>query len=371
VVILALLWMLACVPKSVIAPEPAGPLAFPADHGVHARAQTEWWYLQGVVHTVEGRRLGVFLSSVRHDVRRDRAAGVPVPWFGGDAVLMMACVADLDTGERISEKQAVGAVPSPISRLRHAEDWLSLRMGRFRQWGGGGRVTWDVPTKLGRLRIHMVPDSDPMPIGSREGPGSPSTGRTDVPSASFSYYVQPRVRLMGELDGQPIVGDGWFEQQWGTMLSRDYMGWWWASLMLDDGTDVLAVRAQGRGGAPDFALATIRPQGEPARQAQAFTLEATGWRTSDRTGVDYPDGLALVVPELALDLTVRPERPEAVWKVLPAPLWEGPVQVEGTRGGAPIGGWGFTEFLLEGDLRGRDLYRSGGDRLRDEAAAER
>lgn len=63
---LPLLFLFGCLH---LAGPPAAPLAFPRDHGPHREAQTEWWYLQGVLSDPAGRERAVFLSSVVHDPR--------------------------------------------------------------------------------------------------------------------------------------------------------------------------------------------------------------------------------------------------------------------------------------------------------------
>ncbi len=354
----------ACASPQLTGP-PNAPLTFPADHGLHPEAQTEWWYLQGIVETDEGRELAVFLSMLRHDPGSDRLAGVRPPLAPGAAMLGWACVADLQTGERVSERWTGGAVPAPGHHVVGTEDWFSIRAGRWQTWGGGGRFTWQAPTALGDLTVHATPTTAPLIVaGPNQPAGEAASGRHHLAAADYSYAVLPRVALHGALERRgevtPLSGTGWVEHQYGFIYSPRYLGWWWAVVMLDDGTDLLLVNVLPRDPAVGVeTLGTVRRPGEGAESTGAFELQPLGTWTSARTGATYPSGLRAVVPGEDLELELLPRRVDSEWRVKPAPIWEGPVTVSGTRGGEAVTGWGFVEYLVAGEVLGRDLLTSG------------
>jgi len=364
VVSLSLVALLACRGVELVGP-PETALEFPADHGIHREAQTEWWYLQAVIRTDAGRELAVFLSTLRHDPRRDLLAGLPIPW-SGDALLHWACVADLETGERVSERWTGGMSGMWAHHLQGAPGgWFSVQSRRWRTWGGGGRFSWEAPTDLGRLLLHATPTADPMPIGAiPAAPGAAATGRSSFEAAAFSYYTLPRVQVHGSLRrgsrAEAVSGEGWLDHQYGYIYSELYTGWWWVVLMLEDGTDLLLTQVTPRlEGVEVVHLGTVRRPGEPAEVVGAFSLTPEAMVDSPRSPAAYPSALRVSVPGEALALRLVPRWADSEWKVRPAPIWEGPVEVTGTRAGGPVRATGFAEFLQHGEVFGRRLYESG------------
>jgi len=356
---LLLVVLLACAPHHFARP-PASPLAFPADHGPHADAQTEWWYLQARLRTEEGRNLAVFLASIRHDPAHDRLLGLPVTALGKQILFLFACVADLDTGRRLSTRSRIDGFPLPGRRLEGTGDLFALRAGRWRTWGGGGDLGWSVPTRMGRLDLSTHPTTTPFAVGQG--------GRVAIGDTDFSYYTQPRVRVEGAFQhGRSearVSGEGWVDHQYGYIYTDRYQGWLWLAITLDDGTDVLLSKVEPRQvGVETAMLGSVRRPGEDARPVQDVRIDAeTTW--TGRHGVVYPSTVRATVSDAGLDLTLTPCRPDSEWRVQPVPLWEGPMDDVGTRDGVPVRGTAFAEFLRAGDHPLRPYVRSGteGDR---------
>ena len=328
---LLLLVLLCCAPQHFARP-PASPLDFPTDHGNHADAQTEWWYLQGVLRTEAGRRLAVFLASVRH-------------------------MADLDTGERVSERSRIDGFPLPGRFLDGTAGQFLLRAGRWRTWGGGGDFAWSVPSKLGRLSLQATPTTAPFAIGQ--------DGRVEIGDTAFSYYTFPRVRVEGTLEhrGQTtrVTGEGWVDHQYGFIYTSRYRGWLWLAIMLEDGTDVLFSLIEPRlVGVQEATLGNVRFASGPSQSLTDVQVEAESTYVSQRhTGMTYPVTLRARAPEAGLDLVLTPLRADSEWRVQPVPLWEGPLTVEGTRDGVPVRGRAFAEYLKAGEHPLRPYVASG------------
>jgi predicted secreted hydrolase len=351
--------LMACSP-ALRGPPPA-PLSFPADHGVHPEAQTEWWYLQGVLHDEAGRQLSLFVSSVLHDPRRDRVLGLPVLSWGSRIALLTASMADLSTGAVLSERRTLGVLPGIRQRLEVQDEAFLLRVRRWRTWGHGDGFSWEVPVDGGHLRLRVEPGGPPLAV--MEVGQSAAAGRLALGSAAFSYYALPRVRLEGTLqrggEAQRVEGIGWLDHQWGFVYAHEYGGWSWLALTLEDGTDLLLSRVEPRSaGTPAALVGVIREPGAPERALDEFVIEVPEGAMVDASG-DYPLQLELRSRSEDLSLTVRSRLTEAEWAMVPVPIWEAPVVVEGSLRGRPVRGVGFYELMMRGDPPARRLYDSG------------
>ncbi len=340
---------------------PPRPLVFPEDHGPHPGAQTEWWYLQGVLRDDEGRELSVFTSSVVHDPRRDRVVGVPVLTWGARLALLTGVVADLDTGASISARRGLGLLPGPRQRLEERGEGFGLQVRRWRTEREAGAYRWELPVDGGSLSLWAHPTVPPLEVGAvgQEGP----LGRLELGSARFSYYALPRVRLEGTLERhgelRRVEGTGWLDHQWGFVYAHEYGGWRWVALELDDGTDLLvSVVTPRAAGVPSAQVGVIRRSGEDTRTLADLSVEVLAW-SEPRRGVRYPTALTLRSSSELLRLEVRTRLDQAEWSMVPVPIWEAPATATGELDGSPVAGTGFYEVLQRGDPPARRLYQSG------------
>ncbi len=150
-------------------------------------------------------------------------------------------------------------------------------------------------------------------------------------------------------DGQPLSVQGlaWFDREWGSGgLSAQEVGWDWFALQLDEGAALMFYALRDRNGTRDpHSAGTWVESGGAARPlgAQAVTIEVTG-RWLSPGGVTYPSAWRVRVPELALDLTVRPLLADQELTDTPR-YWEGAVDVSGVRAGHTVGGRGYVELV--------------------------
>lgn len=348
----------------------ATPLSFPGDHGVHREAQTEWWYLQGLLQDEDGRELSLFVSSVLHDPRRDRVLGLPVVSWGARVALMTASMADLSTGAVLSERRTIGVLPGPRQRLEVQDEAFLLRVRRWRTWGHGDGFSWDVPVDGGHLTLR-VETSEP-PLAVTEIGRSADEGRLALGSAAFSYYALPRVQLVGAIhrggESIRVEGVGWLDHQWGYVYAHEYGGWSWLALTLDDGTDMLLSRVDPRSaGTPAALVGVIREPGLRDRALDDLTIEVPSGALYDGSGA-YPLELEVRSRSEGLSLRVCSRLSEAEWDMVPVPIWEAPVVVRGSLHGKPVRGTGFYELMMRGDPPARRLYDSGAAHQRPSAA---
>jgi predicted secreted hydrolase len=82
-------------------------------------------------------------------------------------------------------------------------------------------------------------------------------------------------------------------------------------------------------------------------EAKDFRITVTDFWNSPASGATYPSGWRIRIPSLDLSVAVSPamadqemKTPETTGVV----YWEGSVEVQGSRGGEPVRGVGYTEL---------------------------
>ena len=123
-------------------------------------------------------------------------------------------------------------------------------------------------------------------------------------------------------------------------LGAEQVGWDWFSLQLDDNTELMVFQLRRADGSVDaFSSGTLIAADGASRTLgpDEFSITPTGEWRSPHTGGVYPNGWQIAVPSAQLDLTVTPYLDDQEM-LLSYTYWEGAVQVEGTRAGAPVAG---------------------------------
>jgi predicted secreted hydrolase len=88
----------------------------------------------------------------------------------------------------------------------------------------------------------------------------------------------------------------------------------------------------------------------------SFSIEKKGTWRSPASGAVYPAGWHILVPGHGADLTVNPAMADQelrLTKMGALDYWEGACSIEGSVGGAPVRGVGYTELTgYAGALQG-------------------
>ncbi len=165
------------------------------------------------------------------------------------------------------------------------------------------------------------------------------------------YYTRPRLALSGTLmlpDGSTtgVTGLAWLDKQWGD-FQPVAVEWDWASVQLDDGTDLMISSLYEREGALIERYATLRRPGRPARTLLAdevsFTPGEPVWR-SPVTDTAYRTHWNVEAPDEGLSLVLRPLEEESEYRseTIGVTYWEAGVDVLDPSGA--VVGQGFVEL---------------------------
>ncbi len=332
----------ACAAPTPTPTPPHGlpPLRLPADEAPHTFA-TEWWYFNMHLAGPEGERFTL------HDVLfqvREPASGRAL--YVRQMGLTDVNRASHHTGERLRSAEAVPAGPADGYAFDVGGVFAGTDGERYRLVGAVDGYAYDLT--LAATAPALVHDGD----------GLVDSG----PAGITYYYTRPRLDVRGSLTPPggtplPVKGLGWYDKQWGDFVPVA-VAWDWASVQLDDGTNVMvSVLWDGEWGLVD-AYATLRsPGGEAVRLGRGdftFTPAGTdvpivsgpGERTwaSPATGTRYPLRWRLRAPAHRLDVVLSPRitGSETASAVLGVAYWEAGVDVRGADG--RVVGQGFIEL---------------------------
>ena len=319
------------LPTPTPTPEPL--VFFPADEGPHD-TPIEWWYFNGMLHDDTGKEYSYHFVTFR-------SAGPP----GVTPHLLQATLSVHEHGAHYTAETGL------LAPERSEGSGVDVKTGQWLMTGDaeGYDLSFGF-TGVGEpvsVELRAAPQRKPVLHG---GSGLVDLGKQ---AGSTYYYSRTRLDVAGWIrDGdqrRPVRGPGWMDHQWGEVTSAR-IGWDWAGIQLDDGSDLMvAVLFYPNGLRPAAAHGTyIMPSGEVTYiHPSDLSLTSTGSWTSPKTDIEYPMGWMVEIdrPRMKLELTPYVEHAEFTSNILEASYWEGAVAVTGERLGEPVTGWGFVELV--------------------------
>ena len=288
-----------------LVPQPDFEPQFPRDHGAHPGYAIEWWYWVGHLKAVDGSREFGFQSTVfrvEGDAETTHSKMQQAPF--GTQQLFMAHVAlsDFNAGRHVHAER----VFREGWQARVSTETLDLQVGPIiANWNTSEELMEkELALPEGRkLKIRLRPLKPLVVFGER---GLSRKGSD--PSAVSWYWTYPRLAINGVLieEGDQrteVSGIGWMDHEISSsQLSNNQVGWDWAAIQLDDGTEVKVYRLRTEAGDSDpwSPICWIDSDGRTTRAyAKDFDwLTSKLWK-SDRTGNRYPN-----------DVTIRAVHPD-------------------------------------------------------------
>jgi len=328
-------------------------LSFPKDHGAHPEYRTEWWYYTGNLVTAEGTPFGFQLTFFRNALTPQMPARSST--FASNQVYMAHFA--LTDGERKQHEdfdrysrgagELAGAVGEPRFRV-WLEDWSAEEI----ETGVQRLVAMD-EGENGVVAIDLILRETRPPVlhGVRglhqKGP---------EPGNASYYYSLVGLETSGSVTSggrtYPVTGRSWMDHEFGTSaLTAGAVGWDWFSIQFDNGAILMLyeIRLANGGVNPDVKGTLIWPEGTQQLVTEDdFVLTPTGSWTSPHTGVRYPSGWRLTLPELDIDLAIEPLIPDQEMNVSFV-YWEGAIEVRGSMRGEAVNGWGYAELTGYGE----------------------
>lgn len=304
-------------------------VALPQDEAPHDTG-IEWWYFNGLLTDGAGNDYSYHFVTFR-----SKSEGYVVPHLL-QASLGVHSGPSHYTGENVLLKP-----------LEPAATGVDVRVAGWEMRGDGSfyRLKFDLGGHS--LEFEATPTRPPV---LHQVTGLVSLG----PVGDTFYYSRTRLDIIGTIQTggvrRTLTGTSWMDHQWGDVAGQG-IGWDWASLQLDDGSDLMAFLVWDPKDHQVFARYATLVTGDGAVRylsdgELAFT--ASGSWTSQQTGIVYPMNWRITADSLGLDLALTPVLKNAEFAdsdYIPVPYWEGAVTVEGTRDGNDVTGRGFVELV--------------------------
>ena len=308
------------------------PLVFlPADESPHD-TPIEWWYFNGMLRDDEGGEYSYHFVTFQSE-------GPP----GVVPHLLQASLGDHGRGIHHTAETGLLEPERPDARGVDVETGGWLMTGG--EDGYDMRFGFDGDKGAISVELRAVPERPPVLQG---GTGLVHMGPE---AGSTYYYSRTRLDVTGwieDADGRrPVRGPAWMDHQWGEIASNR-VGWDWASVQLDDGSDLMAAVVWHPDGRRRLAAhgTFVSAGGEAVTyfEDDAVSMTGQGSWTSPDTGVEYPVSWRVEVGEIELELAPFLEQSEFNSDILSVAYWEGAVSVTGSVGDRAVSGWGFVEL---------------------------
>jgi predicted secreted hydrolase len=321
-------------------------IVLPADHASHPEYQTEWWYYTGHVRSKDGRRFGFQLTWFRAGLTPEQQA--KSKFRSSTVYFAHFTITDKDAKEfRFVEKISRG--------------------GEYDDAGANDRVlrTWIGDWKLEGLgsMFYLSAADDSMALSLIATPRKPAllhgvNGYSQKGAAATNasmYYSMTRIGVVGVLmlDGMPIEveGEAWMDHEFGTsQLDSGIVGWDWFSLQLDNGEEVMVYGLRRADGTFDDHASGVIVGANGSRTPLArndFTIDVLERWKSPASAATYPSKWGITIPSQRFEAVVTPyvaDQELRTENTVRINYWEGAVEVDARRNGAPVRGEGYVEL---------------------------
>lgn len=335
-------------------------LTFPQDHGAHPEYRTEWWYYTGNLETPAGEALGFQLTFFRSALTPSMPARAS-DMASNQVYMGHFAVSDGRIDQHFSfDRYSRGAgglagaevTPDELPRYRiWLEDWVAEEVEP-------GVVHLRAQTSAGQedVAIDLVLRETLPPLLHGEQ-GLHQKG-LEAGNASY-YYSLTGLDVAGTVttpEGTtPVTGQAWMDHEFGTSaLSNNVLGWDWFSVQLENGDKLMLYQFRMVEGAETIPThSTLRRADGDVRilSGDEYTISPLDSWTSPRTGIVWPMGWNVTIPDEELALTIQPLFADQEMQVQFV-YWEGAIEAEGTLAGAPIRGRGYVEMTGAGGASG-------------------
>lgn len=302
----------------------------PKDEAPHQDPQ-EWWYFVGHLRGTDAA--GHVHCYGFEYVTFQLLAVAPVPVYFGDFA-----ITDLTNGTfQYSVQQDSYPVPNTPNRFAlHTGDWTMS--------GGSGKDTLHAALPGYTLDLQL---QTTKPAALHGDHGVIPYG----PLGTSDYYSYTSLLAGGTIvdHGVPVnvAGVSWMDHQWGAFNLASGAGWDWFSVQLTNGQQYMLYFIRDTSGAIVQTLGTKVDLGGKTTNLDpaSITETTTGSWTSPATGITYGSGWKVNLP--GGSFTITPHLVDQELDLLSTQgvaYWEGDVTVQGTIGGSPVSGVGYTEI---------------------------
>jgi predicted secreted hydrolase len=326
-------------------PQPGRQFIFPRDHGSHPEFCTEWWYITGHLDAKDGRRFGFQITFFRQANRQPD--GSVRHLHLAHSALLDAATGKFIHQERLNREGWDASSSAEGLDVRNS-NWTLKQDANTQRLQLGATVNADA------LMTLVLEPAKPLVIFGENGVSRKGAAL----SAASHYLTFPRLKVSGSLklgaETLEVSGDAWMDHEFSSsQLDEGQVGWDWAALQFQDGTEIMVYRMRRADGSTDAAskLVTIARDGtQRALKADAFSWkELASWQ-SPRSGAEYPVEVQVAFEDRSYRLRPLAKDQEQGGDITGLPYWEGACDVLDANG--KVVGRAFLELAgYAGNLR--------------------
>jgi predicted secreted hydrolase len=268
-------------------------LGFPADHGAHLAAQTEWWYATGWLGTPAAPTHGFQITFFRS--KTGLAQALSSRFAARHVLFAHAALTDLASPRHLHDQRLARWSGAPTAAAAAARlEQGDVHIGRWRLLDDGQAWTVQAQANEFALDLRLLRTQPVLLQGdagfSRKGPQK---------SQASYYFSEPQLRLQGSIQAgakrllvnEKSGGQAWLDHEWSDdMLHPAAVGWDWIGMNLFDGSALTAFVLRRADGSALWAGGSFR---KAAGVAQSFAPDAVRflpgrlWRSAS-TDARYP-----------------------------------------------------------------------------------
>lgn len=342
---------------------------FPRDHGLHPNFKNEWWYYTGNLKTPSGRHFGFQLTIFRVALRpksKSQKIQRTSLWVADHVYMGHFAITDVK-GKRFYHFQRysrgamglAGAIPDSSSNQNTLHNvWLDnwfikqdneMPVSSCSQIAAMDQcIHAELYAREDNVQIRLKIESlKPIVLQGDHG-----LSQKNDHHASY-YYSITRLTVDGHIQindiDYPVSGHAWLDREWSTpVLSEEQVGWDWFALQFSDNTELMFYQLRRKDGSRDpySRGVMIRKDGKTqALMYQDVKIEVLDNWHSPRTGIHYPMGWIMRIPQYQIELTIKPLLEDQEFATSDVHYWEGAVSITGAGPEGAVNGFGYVELV--------------------------
>ncbi|MDB6073578.1 MAG: hypothetical protein JWO89_1218, partial [Verrucomicrobiaceae bacterium] len=300
-------------------PQSGRVFSFPRDHGSHPDFRTEWWYVTGHLDAANGERFGFQATFFR------QASPARQSLYLAHATLLDVQKKTFINEERLN-REGWDAGASTTTLDVHNGNW-SMNLDQ------DGVIHLNTTIRSDAKLSLKLTSGQPLVVFGKDGVSKKGTS----PEAASHYLTFPRLDCVGTVGDVAVSGQAWMDHEFSSsQLDRDQVGWDWASLQLNDGTEIMAYRMRRQDGTSDPAGTTLARISKTGTVEQIdhsrFSWERKRTWTSPSSGAAYPVEVLITTKDESFHLIPLFDAQELKSTVSSLPYWEGACEVKDSKG---------------------------------------
>ncbi len=299
---------------------------FPADHGPHFDYRIEWWYLTANLKDQQGNQWGIQWTLFRNALS---AKSSESGWSSNQLWMAHAAISAPD-GHSFEQRFARGGIgQAGVNLDNQFEAWIDDWV-----WRSDGKSLFPA-----QLKFRIADRQVDMRLSSNADwvlhDDKGYSQKSEQGQASY-YYSQPKIEIVGTINGQPLSGSAWLDREWSSQpLAQNQRGWDWFSLHLSDGNKLMLYRLRHEDGNHWLSGSWVDANGnltplsnDDIRLSEKNTRSI---KIDDETEITLPLDWLIELPEMNRQFIVKPLYDQQ-WMETSFPYWEGVVLVEDESG---------------------------------------